>query len=518
MTSPLHVVYVTSELAPPAQAGGLADVAASLPKAVASHGHRVDIFLPFYKGLQEADLSVEYTGKEVKTWLRGEEVRARIFRSNYFKLRLYLIEGGALFNREGIYGADGQDYPDNPLRFAFFNQAVLQAIKALGLHPDVIHLNDWVSSLIPLYKKWHHRDHPVICRTATLLTIHNLAYQGVFDKHLLPQLGLPWDEFHYASIEFHDQLNYLKGGIMAATVINTVSPSYAKEVLSPSGGFGLDAPLRDRASDFCGVLNGIDPDEWDPEMDPHLFRAFGSENLSGKRENKVKLQELLNLEADLEMPLISMIARRDRQKGYDLVAAVAGDLLRGGVQFALMGSGQQRYADIFNGARARWPKLLHICGEHDHSLARKILAGSDIFLMPSRYEPCGLTQLFSLRYGAVPVVRRTGGLADTITDYRETSEEGNGFVFDEVSPQELLAAIKRAIHVYRNKELWNKLVSKIMQLDFSWKSSALRYIELYRQAVSKATSSNGCSVVGNVRRTGRSEPEMKAAACKERYL
>ncbi|HTN51116.1 MAG TPA: glycogen synthase GlgA, partial [Anaeromyxobacter sp.] len=371
-------------------------------------------------------------------------------------------------------------YGDNAERFTWLSRAALALPAALRLRPRVVHANDWQTGLCPWLLRNEHAEDPSLAGARTVFTIHNLAYQGVFPKDVVPFLGLPWDEFRFDGFEFHDQLSFMKAALSFADALTTVSPTYAREIVTPDGGHGLDLVLRHRRADLHGILNGIDVSEWDPARDPHLPAHFRADDLSGKARCKEALARELSLPVRPEVPLVGMVGRLAEQKGVDLVAAALPTLLEHGVQVALLGSGQPEYQDVFAGAaRARPDRVAARIG-FDEGLAHRIEAGADLFLMPSRFEPCGLNQMYSLRYGTVPVVRAVGGLEDTVEDY-DGWQRGTGFKFRDYTPAALLLALRRALETFRDQRAWSGLVRRGMAQDFSWERSAASYEALYRR-------------------------------------
>jgi starch synthase len=393
---------------------------------------------------------------------------------------VYLVEHERLFgSRRGLYGEGGRDYADNAERFGYLARAALALPAALGLRPRIVHLNDWQTGLAAWMLRREHAEDRALTGARTVFTIHNLAYQGVFPKDVLPVVGLPWDVFRYEAMEFHDQLNFMKAGLVFSDALTTVSPTYAREVLTPEAGHGLDPLLRHRARDLHGILNGIDVAEWDPERDPHLPAHYSAADLSGKASCKAALQRELGLPERAHVPLVGIVGRLVDQKGFDLVAAALGDLLARDVQVAILGTGDPAYEEAFRGAARERPDRLAARIGFDEPLAHRIEAGADLFLMPSRFEPCGLNQMYSLRYGTVPVVRAVGGLEDTVQDF-DGWRSGTGFKFREYTPNALLVAVRRALDVHRDAAAWRGLVLRGMAEDNSWARSAARYEALYR--------------------------------------
>ena len=480
----LKILIVSPEVDPFAKTGGLADVAGSLPKALAKAGHDVRIMMPRYKQISEAeylmDLPVEMDGhletaivRTAKLPVKGEEAQLDI--------PAYFIDNYKFFYRDGLYG-----HPDDGARFNFFTKAVLSSLPKIDFHPDVIHCNDWQTALLPLFLKVKYEDEPFYKDTATVFTIHNLHYQGRFPKEIMTTLNLNEKKFFTPEqLEYWGQVNYMKAGIVYADLINTVSDTYSLEIQTPEFGEGLDGLLRKKAQDLYGIVNGIDYSNFNPETDERIRKNYGRDSIEAKIENKYALQEELGLPKK-DVPVISLISRLVTQKGLDLLARVMDDLMQTDVQFILLGSGEDRYQQFFSEVQLRHKEKASVNIGFDPNLAQRIYAGSDIFLMPSRFEPCGLGQLISLRYGTIPIVHSTGGLEDTITDYNHNPDKGNGFSFDNYSAVDLWKTIQRALELYNNNPgQWRHLVSNAMGYDFSWRKSAEKYIHLYRRAISK---------------------------------
>ena len=473
----MKIVFVTPELAPVAKVGGLADVAASLPRALKRLGHRVYVIVPRYGGI---GIEPVETGVELEVEMDGARRTARLSRARLNGVATYFIESEDYFEGRAIYGESGRDYDDNPFRFAFFSLAALAATEALGLRPDVIHVHDWQTALLPVYQRLEERP----SWTPVVLTVHNLAYQGIFPRELLPRLGLPDGLFHIDGIEFYGRLNFLKGGLVSAERLTTVSPSYAREIQRAELGAGLEGVLRARAERLTGIVNGIEPNDWHPGKDAALTSRFASTRLSGKAAGKLELQRELGLTISPRIPLLAAIGRLDPQKGFELVLeAVPALVAEEKAQLVVLGSGRQEFLDAFRPLVARFPKSISVNRGFQEALGRRIYAGVDLFLMPSRYEPCGLGQLIALRYGTLPVVRATGGLADTIRDLDADPEGGNGFSFEAFDASALLATLRRALRHYENAKLWTRWVRRAMREDSSWTSSAGRYLDVYGQAI-----------------------------------
>jgi starch synthase len=477
----MRILMVASEALPFAGTGGLADVLGSLSRALARLGHQVDVVIPRYRGITAGEpigrVSVPF-GRQVTD--------ADVFATTADGVRTLFISHPGYFDRDYLYGANGHDYADNAERFAFLARAALEWASS-GPPYDVLHGHDWQAGLVPLLLRFAFADHPWLGTVPVVFTIHNLAYQGIFDASWLPRLGLGWDLFDIDAMEFWGRISYLKGGIMFSRTITTVSPTYAREIQTPEYGFGFDGILRYRAHDLVGILNGIDYDQWDPARDSNLPVPYDASNLEGKDAAKRVVLEAYRLPVEahtLERPLIGMISPLVDQKGFDLLAALADDLPRLDASFILLGTGERRYEDLWLGLAARYPDRVSARIGFDEGLAHVIEGGADLFLMPSRFEPCGLNQMYSLRYGTVPLVRSTGGLADTVRNLEIGSGEGTGFAFEEYSPQALLGTLRWALSIYQNRDLWRRMQKAGMQQDFSWDASAREYVKVYERAAS----------------------------------
>ncbi len=478
----MELLFVASEVAPLSKTGGLGDVAGALPAALAARGHAVAVVSPRYGAVDAPRHGFEPVHRAIR--VRGDEATLWVRRRG--GLAHYLVEHEHYFGgRRGLYGEPGHEYGDNAERFAWLCRAALEVPAAFGLAPRVVHLNDWQTGLAAWLLRHEHGQDPALGAARSVFTVHNLAYQGVFRKEVIPALGLPWDVFHLDAMEFHDRLNLLKAGLVYADALTTVSPTYAAEILTPAGGEGLDGLLRRRAGDLTGILNGIDHREWDPVTDPHLPAHFDADELAGKQACKQALQRELGLPVRAEVPLVAMVGRLADQKGVDLVLAALPELLRRDLQLALLGSGRRDWEEAFAHAARHHPDRLAARLVFDEGLAHRMEAGADLFLMPSRFEPCGLNQLYSLRYGTVPVVRRVGGLADTVQDY-DGWKQGTGFVFADYDPRAMLAALRRAEEAFRDRKGWAALQRRGMAQDFSWGRSAARYEALYEGLLARA--------------------------------
>ncbi|RUL87322.1 glycogen synthase GlgA [Tautonia sociabilis] len=486
----MKVLLLSAEVDPFAKTGGLADVAAALPRALRDLGHEVAVILPAYRRALAAGPEIRDTGAIVRAPIARRSVEGRILASALppGDVPVYLIDRPSYFDRRGLYGEDGQDYPDNCERFVFFQRAALEAIRVLGLSPDVIHCNDWQTGLVPVYLEEVYRRQPgsPFRAVGTVMTIHNLAYQGAFWHLDLPLTGLDWSLFNPARLEAHGLLNFLKAGLVYADVLSTVSPTYAREIQTPEGGRGLDGLLRARRGRLHGIVNGIDPTAWNPAIDPHLAARYTVRTWpAGKQANKAQLQAEAGLDPRPELPLLAAIGRLDVQKGWDLIIEGAEALLSRNLQLVVLGTGDPRFERALDRLAAAHPGQLRAFLEFSQPRAHRIEAGADLFLMPSLYEPCGLNQLYSLAYGTVPLVRATGGLADTVVDATpEALRDGSatGFSFVEPSAEALIAAVDRALALWRCRDSWARLVDSGMRADWTWHRSARAYVELYDEA------------------------------------
>ncbi len=489
----MNILIATSEAVPFAKTGGLADVCGTLPIELARLGHRATVILPAYRQAWCCGLPIEPLGIDFIVPIGSKTVTGHLLRSRLpgGQVPVYLIRQDQYYDRHELYREDGEDYPDNCERFIFLSRAVMEAIRLLDLDVDVIHANDWQTGLVPAYLKIEYRSLPRYERIATLLTIHNIAYQGHFWHWDMLLTGLDWKYFNWRQMEFFGKLNLLKTGMTFADSINTVSPRYAREIQTPQFGRGLEGVLQHRRDVLSGILNGIDEDVWNPATDPHLAARYSADTLAqGKPVCKAALQRELGLAQEPGTPLVGMIGRLDDQKGFDLVAEVIPQwVAKSDLQWAILGKGEPKYHDIFSTLAEQFPQKIGVRLEFSDPLAHRIEAGADMFLMPSRYEPCGLNQMYSLKYGTVPVVRETGGLADTIVDANdETLAAGtaNGFAFREDKAQALGETLHRACEAYRRPEVWNRLIAAGMRQDWSWARSAKEYVKLYEQTMARA--------------------------------
>ncbi len=485
----MEIMFVSSEVAPFAKAGGLADVSHDLPKALAALGHSVSIVTPKHRGSEiRGELrSLQQKISVTMTWKKEE---AEIFASEIEGgVKVYLVGKDAYYDRQGIYGNAYGDYEDNAERFIFFSRSVLELCLALGLKPDVIHCNDWETALVPVYLKSLYRDVGPLSDAATVFTVHNLGAQGIFWVYDLSLTGLGWEYFTTETLEFYGNLNLIKGGLVFADQLTTVSPTYAREILTPELGFGLQGVITKRRNDLTPILNGVDYEVWDPRRDIHIAAPYGPDNLEPKNACREDLQRRFNLNRQKTGPVIGIVSRLLDRKGLDLVSVVFDRMLDMGVQFVIMGMGEDKYHNFFQEKARLRPEDVALAISYDEAAAHHIEAGADIFLMPSRYEPCGLDQLYGLRYGTVPIVRATGGLDDTVEDYDHDSKSGTGFKFADYTPEALFEAFQRALSVYADAEEWRNLMRSGMKKEFSWKKPAEQYLDVYARAMNRRLAS-----------------------------
>ncbi len=475
----MKILFVASEATPFAKSGGLADVAGSLPRALRQSGHDVRVILPCYRMAEQGETKLSKGGHSIEITLPETTYRASLKQAVYDGVPYWFIDTPEFFDRDELYGTAAGDYPDNGLRFGFFARAVLEMAKCLDFKPDLIHLNDWQTSLVPPLLKSCYANQDFFATTKSLLTIHNLGYQGMFSPDLLKTLDLPLELGYPDALEYFGRLSILKGGINYADLITTVSPTYCHEIQMPERGQGFDGLLRSRRNILSGIINGLDQRVWNPETDRHLTTNYSATELRGKGACKKALQTELGLEQAPATPMVVVVSRLDSQKGIDLLERIWSQLLERDIQFVLLGSGHQQAMQFWQEQQGRSPEQVSIHLTFDESLSHRLYSAADMLLVPSLYEPCGLTQMIALTYGALPVVRRTGGLADTVADVNEKPESGYGFVFDRSDPQELLQTIDRALDLYTQRRRWLNIVKRGMAQDFSWGNSADQYQKLY---------------------------------------
>jgi starch synthase len=478
----MKILFAASEVAPFAKTGGLADVAGSLPRALAALGHEVSVVLPRYRQVDAGAFGLRHAAEfyvPLASWKERCEILQGRLGSN---VTAYFVEKNVYYDRPSLYGTARGDYPDNAERFIFFSRAIPELCRVLDLSPDIVHCNDWQTGLVPLYLRKLSAAVPQLRKTRSVFTIHNLGYQGIFWHWDLPLTGLGWDVFTPEGIEFWGNMNLMKAGIVYADAVTTVSGTYAREIQTAEYGHGLEGVLRGREDDLAGIVNGIDYDEWDPATDRHIASTYTASRPAGKRACRTALLRELGL-PESAAPVVGMVTRLSDQKGLDIVVDALPRIMALDIRLVILGTGDEHYHRMLSDAARLHAGQLRVLLTYDDALARRIYAGADLFLMPSRYEPCGLGQMHALRYGTVPVVRRTGGLADTVVAYSAKTGRGTGFLFNDYSPAALAACLRRAVAVYGDRAAWKRLMSAGMKVDLSWKHSAQEYVKVYQKVV-----------------------------------
>ncbi|KPK97458.1 MAG: hypothetical protein AMJ95_08860 [Omnitrophica WOR_2 bacterium SM23_72] len=459
----MKIFFASSEVVPFAKTGGLADVAGALPLALEELGEEVIITLPRYKAITDSRFKIQRLKEDISFSVIGKNIK------------IYFIEKNKYFDRDGLYQDKTGDYEDNLERFSYYCMRSLELLKEINFKPDIIHVHDWQASLIPVYLKTRYAQDPFFENSRTLLTVHNIGYQGLFPKEEFAKLGLDWGVFTMDGLEYYGKINILKGGLEFSDLINTVSPTYAAEIRTKEFGFGLEGVLNKRKDALFGILNGLDYKIWNPETDSLIAKKFSLKTLADKYKNKEDLQKICHLPVASDTPLLGIVSRLAQQKGFDILAQAIDPICKMHLQLVILGTGDLKYHRILEKKAKIYPKVISLHLKFDNVLAHKIYAGSDIFLMPSKYEPCGLGQMISFRYGTLPLVFKTGGLADTVN-------QDNGFVFEQYTKGELIKTVTKAIALFRNKEKWAGLITAAMQCNFSWEESAKKYLELYAKA------------------------------------
>jgi starch synthase len=475
----MRILFVASEALPYVKTGGLADVIEALPKALVKLGHEVAVFLPRYRDVKSNSVVMPSMTIPQGFRLRFPNITSgSILRG----VRYFFLDDPYYFDRDSIYGDKTGDYPDNAERYTEFSRAAIELAKHIW-PPDVIHCHDWQTAMVPVLMRSSYGDDPAVKDIPVFFTIHNMGYHGIFPREALERAGIPRVLFNPAALEFFGNVNFLKGGLVYADYLTTVSPKYAQEIQTPEYGFGLDGVVRSRADRLTGILNGVDYSVWSPDRDPLIPMKYSSKNLAGKRVCKEALLDEYQLHKDnLNRPVLGIVSRFADQKGFDLIAQIAVAILQEDILMAVLGTGDRKYEELFRALAADFPGRVGLKIGYDNKMAHLVEAGSDIFLMPSRYEPCGLNQIYSLRYGTVPVVRATGGLDDTIENFDLQLGTGTGFKFQEYSGTALLDAILQALHQYSDDGVWKRIQLNGMAKDFSWNKSAAEYARLYEAA------------------------------------
>lgn len=486
----MNILFATSEAVPFCKTGGLGDVCGSLPRELAKLGHQITVILPAFRQCFDAGLEINQTGVTFQVPIGQKRVQGQFLRTQLpdSDVTVYLIEQPDYYDRPQLYGEDGEDYRDNCERFTFYSRAVLDAIVSLDLGTDLLHCHDWCAGLIPAYLKTLYGDRAPFDHIASVYTIHNLAYQGNFWHWDMALTGIDWKHFNWRELEFYGNLSFMKSGIVFADAVSTVSPTYAQEIMRPPLSCGMEGALQYRSEDLFGILNGADYNDWNPETDSFLNEnTYGVEDFEvGKKACKAELQRELGLPEEPKVPLLAAVGRLADQKGFDLIARVIQKWASedAQAQWVILGTGDPKYHQVLSQLAADYPQKIAVRLEFSNELAHRIEAGADMFLMPSQYEPCGLNQLYSLKYGTIPVVRSTGGLADTVVDTTPQTladSSATGFTFAEYTSLALSDALSRACQVYADRSQWAQLIKTGMQQDWSWSRSAGKYVELYEQ-------------------------------------
>jgi starch synthase len=494
----MHIAFAASECVPFSKTGGLADVVGALPRALAALGHQVSVYIPRYR---QTKLNDPQTVVRSITIPFDDKYRfcSVVAAGATAGVRFYFVEYPQYFDREALYGSPTGDYPDNAERFAMFSRAVLEASKILGV-PHVFHCHDWQSALVPVMLRTLYAEDPAFRDVATVFTIHNMGYQGLFPPDTLPLLMLPWDLLTISKMEFFGQVNFLKGALVLSDYVTTVSKKYSQEIQTTEYGFGLEGVLRQRAATVTGILNGVDYDEWSPQTDKFAVAKYSPQDLSGKLQCKHDLLHAFGVtNADSRVPVIGIVSRFAAQKGFDLIAQIMDRLAREEMIVVALGAGDKPYEEMFLRLNKQFPNKIAVKVAYDNAIAHKIEAGADMFLMPSRYEPCGLNQIYSLKYGTVPIVRATGGLDDTIEPWDARTGKGTGFKFTDYTGEALLATIKQALLAYRDPSSWQTLMRNGMSRDFSWGASAREYGKIYDRARQARAAADAVPVTADLK-------------------
>ena len=488
MKESLKVWFLSPEVAPFAKTGGLADMAGSLPGTLRRLGVDVRVGLPYYRMVQEGPFSIRKALSGLAVPSEGGELQGEVLETETQDgVPVYLFGRKGFFDRAHLYGTPEGDYRDNLKRFAYFSRGALVFARAVGFSFDVVHCHDWQTGLVPAYLKTLYRQDPFFSLAASVFTVHNMGYQGLFPAEELSASGLPASEFHPEGIEYWGNISLLKAGIVYGDVITTVSPRYSQEIQTPEFGLGMEALLANRSADLYGILNGADDSTWNPATDSHIKANYSVGHTRGKESCKAALVHEMGLdERFLDRPVLAMVSRLTAHKGYDLLLEIIEEVMALDAALVVLATGEETYERALGQVGERYPESVAVKIGFDEPLAHRIMAGADMFLAPSRYEPCGLTQIYALKYGTVPVVRATGGLDDTIEAFQPRSGQGNGFKFSEYEAKDFLAQMKEALNIYGNKALWKVLVENGMRADFSWEESARRYVELYEKVKEKS--------------------------------
>ncbi len=483
MNQKLRVTYVSAEIYPFAKSGESADVASSLPKYLSHLGMQVTIFMPKYRRPEVESLPMEQVMSELLVPVGEERIKAAVYKSELGKCDIYFIDNPKYFWRDNVYGTGREEYLDNDERFTFFNRAVLEFLLKTKMPVDVIHCNSWPTALIPVFLKTHYSHKSLFKSTATVFTLHNVAYQGAFPPESLTLTGLDWNYFNPGQLAFNGKFNFLKAGVMFSDVLNTVSSTYKKEIQTEKQGWGLEEILKNRKDAFYSIRNGVDYEIWNPETDPYIAANYSASDLRGKEKCKLDLIKEFGLSISSKTPLIGFVSYLSTQKGLDLLIEAMNELMEMKAGLVILGRGDEKYERQLSAVQKKYPGEVAVKFDLGSVLSHKIAAGVDISLIPSLYEPCGLNQLYSFKYGTVPVVRATGGLAETVKPFSRKTLKGNGFVFKVYSSRALLRTLKEALSCYEEPELWQKIMQAGFRENFSWEKAAIKYAKLYHSAL-----------------------------------
>jgi len=478
----MHIVFAASECAPWAKTGGLADVVSALPRTLVKLGHKVSVFIPYYRQVAKAVPRAAVVLPSVTIPYPSYNRFVRILDGGVAEgVQMYFVDCPEFFDRESFYSTPSGDYPDNAERFGLLSRAVIEASKVLGI-PDVFHVHDWQTAMLAVLLRSTYYFDPVLRHVPAVLTIHNAGYQGWFPPQTMETLLLPWDMFTFDKLEQNDKVNFLKGGIVYSDAVTTVSQTYAQEIKTPEFGNGLEGVLEQRSGDLFGILNGVDYEEWDPAIDPNIAGHYTASDLAGKKECRRDLLHAFGLrDVKDETAVIGVVSRFATQKGFDFIVEIMDRLVQEDMVLVMLGNGEEYYERLLTEMAERYPSKVRVQVKYDNVIAHKVEAGSDMFLMPSRYEPCGLNQIYSLKYGTVPIVRATGGLEDTIDEQPDGG--GNGFKFWGYSADALLDALQRALTIFRDKDVWTGMMQRGMAQNFAWDKPAQEYLRIYERVI-----------------------------------
>jgi starch synthase len=475
----LRILFAASEGLPFSKTGGLADVIEALPQALAALGHEVAVVLPRYRGIKTSAVVMPSLTIPMGTGLRFPAIADG---TTFNDVRYFFVDDPGYFDRDGIYGGSAGDFPDNAERYSEFCRATIEIAKHVW-PTDIIHCHDWQTALVPVFLRSAYSSDPLVKDIPVIFTIHNLGYQGHFPATVLQRASIPTDVYHPTGIEFYGLVNFLKGGLVYSDYLTTVSKKYAEEIQTPEFGYGLDGVVRSRADRLVGILNGVDYGVWNPDNDKLIAAHYSAKDLSGKQVCKKELLEIFGLSPEHQSsPVLGIVSRFADQKGFDLIAATASELMQEDLVLTVLGTGERHYEELFEALANEFPGRVGVRIAYDNELAHKIEAGADMFLMPSRYEPCGLNQIYSLKYGTVPIVRSTGGLDDTVESFDVEHGTGTGFKFASYSGAALLDSVRQALHHFTDERIWKRIQLNGMAKDFSWKRPASEYAKLYKAA------------------------------------